>query len=161
MARLPDAAPYVRPYLERLQSSHLTLIHGDFSPKNVLVDGDRVWLIDFEVANAGDPAFDVAFMIHHILIEAVRQPVVAARLLSVANMFWTTYISCVDNAIGPAWGEVAGQTACLLLARVYGKSKVVGLTREVQEVVRTVALRTFKEAPSDMAGIWQLVGAAP
>jgi hypothetical protein len=155
ISRLPDAASLVRPYLEQLLSVHRTLIHGDFSPKNVLVRGTRVWLIDFEVANAGDPAFDVAFMVHHILIEATRQPRAAAGLLRTADTFWKTYLNCIHDSVAPGWDEIAGQTACLLLARTDGMSKVAGLTSDVQEVVRRVAYRTFDEAPRDMAAMWK------
>ena len=49
-----------RPLTTRMEATHVCLVHGDYSPKNVLV-GDGLWVIDFEVAHFGDPAFDLAF----------------------------------------------------------------------------------------------------
>jgi aminoglycoside phosphotransferase len=36
------------------------LCHNDLNPGNVLFDGSRAWLIDFDHSGAGDPLFDVA-----------------------------------------------------------------------------------------------------
>jgi aminoglycoside phosphotransferase (APT) family kinase protein len=50
LGRRVDAAPGARP----------CPVHGDFHGNNLLVDGDRIALIDFEDATVGDPAEDVA-----------------------------------------------------------------------------------------------------
>jgi 5-methylthioribose kinase len=46
---------------ERLNRWSESLIHGDFSPKNILVGEQRVVLLDHEVACFGDPAFRSGF----------------------------------------------------------------------------------------------------
>ncbi len=60
---------------------------GDWSPKNLLVYPDRVLALDFEVAHRGDPAFDVAFMLTHLVMKSVHLPAHAARLRSAADAF--------------------------------------------------------------------------
>ena len=58
---------------------HLCLVHGDYSPKNVLV-GDGIWVIDFKVAHYGDPAFDVAYMLNHLMLKRIHVPRSSAEL---------------------------------------------------------------------------------
>ena len=51
-------------------------MHGDYSPKNMLVRGENIFLIDFEVVHWGDPAFDAAFLMNHLFLKAFHQPAV-------------------------------------------------------------------------------------
>ena len=71
----------VEPYYETTAKRHpdlnivadfvpRTLVHGDYSPKNILVHKDGLWVLDHEVAHWGDPVFDLAFMLNHLLIKA-------------------------------------------------------------------------------------------
>ena len=53
----------------RLMTHKETIIHGDFSPKNILVTKDKLLLLDHEVACLGDPAFDIAFLLNHLLLK--------------------------------------------------------------------------------------------
>jgi aminoglycoside phosphotransferase (APT) family kinase protein len=46
-------------------------VHGDFSPKNLLVWEGRVMLIDCEVGHYGDPAFDLGFFVTHLVLKAI------------------------------------------------------------------------------------------
>lgn len=50
---------------------HLTLApcHNDLNPGNVLYDGTRLWLVDWEGASMGDPIFDLASLIHWFLLD--------------------------------------------------------------------------------------------
>ncbi len=102
-----------------------TFVHGDASPKNVLVDSEHpgsAWFIDFEVAHVGDPVFDVASLACALLLEPLRAPAtvraVAAVWLAVAD----GYRAVVPAALAPDWSRVARHTGALLLARVYGRS---------------------------------------
>ena len=55
------------------ESSEKALVHGDFSPKNILADGGDVVLLDCEVAHWGDPRFDLAFCLSHLSLKAMRR----------------------------------------------------------------------------------------
>ena len=63
--RHPSLAPALAALSAELLADRCCLVHGDYSPKNVLV-GERgsVWLLDFEICHFGHPAFDPAFMAH-------------------------------------------------------------------------------------------------
>ena len=56
---------------ERLAACRVALVHGDYSPKNLFVSGDRLVVIDCEVAWYGDPAFDLAFLLNHYCLKAL------------------------------------------------------------------------------------------
>ncbi|WP_212654940.1 choline kinase family protein [Marinomonas sp. CT5] len=42
------------------QSASQVVCHNDLNPKNVLIDEDEIWLIDWEYTGMGDPLFDLA-----------------------------------------------------------------------------------------------------
>src|SRR5205807_7645898 len=68
----PEAAPHIDRLIAEMFSMPLCLVHADFSPKNVLIAGDRISLVDFETAHYGDPAFDLGFFLSHLLLKSVR-----------------------------------------------------------------------------------------
>jgi aminoglycoside phosphotransferase (APT) family kinase protein len=57
----------------------VAICHGDLHPFNLLVDGDRVSLIDWSVAMVADPAFDLAFTSTMMAIAPVELPRALAR----------------------------------------------------------------------------------
>ena len=142
--RHPELEPAIQREIERVRSVKKTLVHGDYSPKNVLVmpGGCPVWLLDFEVAHWGDPAFDTAFMLNHLLIKSMfaeqSEPYVRA-----AQAFWDSYDSETRWDIET---ETIRELAVLMLARVDGKSPVEYVTRvQTKEAMRTVAGRALTE----------------
>jgi len=50
----------VQQLADRMQTFQPTLCHNDLLPANVVDDGDRLWLIDWEYAGIGNPLFDLA-----------------------------------------------------------------------------------------------------
>ncbi|MCY4430711.1 MAG: phosphotransferase [Rhodospirillales bacterium] len=163
-AGFPNAATFhdirVEPYLlhplERNRDLHaplqaiagdlagraLTLIHGDASPKNLLRSpGGAPVLLDAECATAGDPAFDLAFCLNHLLLKGRLFPARGSALLASAATLRETYLRHV------AWEEpaaletrVARLLPGLMLGRVDGRSPVEYLdTEPLQSPVRTFA----------------------
>jgi Phosphotransferase enzyme family len=143
--RHPDLAPIVHREVERLLSTQLTLVLGDYCPKNTFVYPDHVFVLDFEVAHWGDPAFDVAFCLCHLVLKAARFPDRGSAYLRVARSFRDAYRR--DNAFDLDRLEAAAarELGCLLLARIDGKSKVEYLSDEptkdfVRELAREILL---------------------
>lgn len=140
--RHPDVAPAIDAEIERIRDARSTLVHGDYSPKNVLIEGGdnrRVWLLDFEVAHWGDPAFDVAFMLNHLFIKSVYNADRNERYVSTARAFWDAYgdVAAVDAGFE---ANVVAELGVLALARVDGKSPVEYVTAETtKDRLRTVA----------------------
>ncbi|HEY8358870.1 MAG TPA: aminoglycoside phosphotransferase family protein, partial [Ramlibacter sp.] len=67
--------------VDRTASTRRVLVHGDVSPKNILLGANGPVLLDAECAWFGDPAFDVAFCLNHFLLKAAHLPAHAGALL--------------------------------------------------------------------------------
>ena len=124
--RHPSQAAALAELSDELLAVRTCLVHGDYSPKNVLVSAaGSVCLIDFEICHFGHPAFDPAFMLSHLLIKSLHMPGCGPRFTALAETFWDAY----RVGLG-AWltGDQEPATVrCLgglLLARVDGQSPV-------------------------------------
>ena len=58
-----------------------TLVHGDVSPKNILIGPRGPIFLDAECAWYGDPAFDLAFCLNHLLLKCLWTPSATGRFL--------------------------------------------------------------------------------
>jgi len=123
------------------------LVHGDWSPKNILVDGRGEPLaLDFECVHYGDPAYDTAFLLNHLLLKTFYRPADAEAYLACAR----AYLEPLDRV---AFADVMVHLPALLLARVDGKSPVEYLTHE-REAVRRLAYSLAHTPAADVAEIW-------
>ena len=102
-----------------MQTTHVCLVHGDFSPKNVLV-GDGIWVIDFEVAHFGDPVFDVAYMLNHLFSSSSTCS--SALPLLRACPILGGVCRAVPEESPPRLAYVSRHVGVLMVARVDGKS---------------------------------------
>jgi tRNA A-37 threonylcarbamoyl transferase component Bud32 len=152
-ARNPEVAGLVEAVRERMLATRTALVHGDLSPKNVLV-GDGAWLIDFEVAHVGDPTFDLAFLLNHLALKAIHLPRVAPGLRLSADAFLAAYRSAGGDAGAATSRHLFEQLGCLMLARVDGKSPVEYLDLEGRETARRVAHSLLREPAVDVADVW-------
>ena len=131
--RQPQLCSPILTLADELSDRRLCLVHGDFSPKNILVgppaQGFPLWVIDFEVAHEGDPVFDLAFMASHLTLKAIHRPVCAPLHDACLRDFFRSYVREV-SAGGPAAASVLSprmpyllsHIGALLVARVVGRS---------------------------------------
>jgi aminoglycoside phosphotransferase (APT) family kinase protein len=148
--RHPDVAPRLQALAERTAATRAALVHGDVSPKNILVGERGPVFLDAECAWYGDPAFDLAFCLNHLLLKCLWVPACAPRFLECFDALAGAYL----RAYAPPGleGRTASLLPGLLLARVDGKSPVEYVTEEAQrERVRAVA-RALLEYPVDTLG---------
>jgi len=155
--RHADLQPLFDAEAARLAATRICLVHGDFSPKNLMVSPARMVLLDCEVAWYGDPAFDLAFLLTHFLLKGLYH---AARPLSFEPMcaaFWQRYVDLAGHAIDTVALEprVARLLAMLLLARIDGKSPIEYLTEDQRIFTRNFARSTIQKAPSNLHDIFQ------
>lgn len=140
--RHPDVADAIHAEVDRIMGVDRTLVHGDYSPKNVLV-GPVPWIIDFEVAHWGDPAFDVAFMANHLFIKSVYNNATQSAYLEAAERFWSTYREWIPWSLERAF---ITELAILMLARVDGKSPVEYVPEgPIADALRRIAKRSLRE----------------
>lgn len=122
-----ECAPVLRALADQLAQRQVALVHGDVSPKNILVAADGPVFLDAECAVYGDPAFDLAFCTTHLLLKAVWLD--HARLEEAAAAMVAAYCATINWEAPEALLDRAGAlTAALLLARVEGKSPAPYLT---------------------------------
>ena len=134
--------PDVRGPLEALAAStartRVCLVHGDVSPKNILAGPRGPVFLDAECAWHGDPAFDLAFCLNHLLLKCLWVPQASAAFLDCFDGLASAYLEVVPFEAVEA--RAAALLPGLLLARVDGKSPVEYLTDETQRAhVRRVA----------------------
>ncbi len=60
-SQVSAAAPFMHSLIADTRTRSDTLVNGDYSPKNILVHGNSLVLLDHEVIHWGDPAFDLVF----------------------------------------------------------------------------------------------------
>jgi aminoglycoside phosphotransferase (APT) family kinase protein len=138
--RHPDLEERFRFLTERTAKNKLCLVHGDVSPKNILVSADGPVFLDAECAWYGDPAFDVAFCLNHLVLKSFWVP--HPRLADCFARLKNEYFSKVDWEEKPSLEErIATLLPALLLARVDGKSPVEYLGKAQRETVRALARR--------------------
>jgi fructosamine-3-kinase len=134
---------------ETTAKNKLALVHGDVSPKNILVGPRGPVFLDAECAWYGDPAFDLAFCLNHLLLKCVWVPEAKAGFLASYEALQREYLAGVDWEL-PAVLERRATALLpgLLLARIDGKSPVEYLTREPQKaLVRRFAV-AFLQKPA-------------
>jgi aminoglycoside phosphotransferase (APT) family kinase protein len=69
LARLSDACVGAA---AGLAPAETVLVHRDFYADQVIIDGDRLYLLDLDLCAAGDPALDVGNFAGHVVEQAVR-----------------------------------------------------------------------------------------
>jgi aminoglycoside phosphotransferase (APT) family kinase protein len=139
----PDRAEALHRLVEVAAATKAALVHGDVSPKNILVGPKGPVFLDAECAWYGDPAFDLAFCLDHLLLKCLAVPAATGGFLACFDAMALSYLG------GIAWEPAASLEARaahllpgLLLGRVDGKSPVEYLTEEAdKERARKVARR--------------------
>ena len=149
----PDLAPVLEALAERTAQTKLTVVHGDVSPKNILLGARGPVFLDAECAWFGDPAFDLAFCLNHLLLKTLWVPSVARELLESFDAMAGAYLAGVDWEPAAALEQRAAHLLpALFLARVDGKSPVEYLTdHRSKDAVRRFA-RSMLAHPLDTLG---------
>jgi aminoglycoside phosphotransferase (APT) family kinase protein len=137
----PDRADAIQALVETTARTKRALVHGDVSPKNILVGPRGPVFLDAECAWYGDPAFDLAFCLNHLLLKWLWTPRAARDFLRCFDVLATAYLAGVGwEPRGAVEERAARLLPGLLLARIDGKSPVEYVTAAAdKERVRRVA----------------------
>jgi len=164
-ARHPDVAIALRDLIADSWKIQTALVHGDYSPKNMLVRREKIFLIDFEVIHWGDPSFDSGFLLNHLFLKAFHQPPVEDLFIEAAREFWKTLLTgfvLEPRAAGDFERMTVRHLGGLMLARIDGKSPVEYIQdEEIKERVRRVAKRILLERPERLEEVATMVRHAP
>jgi aminoglycoside phosphotransferase (APT) family kinase protein len=130
----------------------VTLVHGDYSPKNILVYENRLILLDHEVIHFGDPAFDLGFSLAHLLSKAHHVAALRAEFADAACHYWEVYRQTIGGVIWGAdlEGRAVRHTLGCLLARAAGRSQLEYLSPAERQRQREVAVGLMSRTPTSM-----------
>jgi aminoglycoside phosphotransferase (APT) family kinase protein len=150
-----DLATQLESLVTQTQSHQRALVHGDVSPKNILAGPRGPVFLDAECAWWGDPAFDLAFCLNHLLLKCLWTPSATSGFLACFDALAARYIA------GVTWEPPQGleQRAArllpgLFLARVDGKSPVEYVTLAAdKDRVRRVARALLRAPPQRLAEV--------
>jgi 5-methylthioribose kinase len=130
-----------------LESDKSTIVHGDFSPKNFMVtEDDHVYVLDFEVMHVGNPVFDLAYIMAHLLCKFFHAPNAqeATQLSNIAETFLNAYREHTKIS-----SSLVLHTALIALARVEGKSPVNYLSPTEQEKIQLLTKKVLLDQKTD------------
>jgi 5-methylthioribose kinase len=153
--RIPEAGQFLRDVVEENRRHSLTLVHGDYSPKNILVHQGHLILLDHEVLHFGDPAFDLGFSLTHLLSKALHLKEHRLALLEAAHNYWATY----EAETGPAvWfsgveNRAVDNTIACLLARTSGRSPLEYFSDDERRVQKEAALCSVARRPTTVPAL--------
>jgi aminoglycoside phosphotransferase (APT) family kinase protein len=151
----PECAVQLRALVEVTGNTKRALVHGDISPKNILHGAQGPVFLDAECAWYGDPAFDIAFCLNHMLLKCLWRPQHTAAYLACFDALAAAYL---DGVTWEPRAQIEERAARLLpglfLARVDGKSPVEYVTEETQkQKVRHVAVPLLQSPPQQLAQV--------
>jgi aminoglycoside phosphotransferase (APT) family kinase protein len=149
--RMPAAASFIDDLLKQTRATRCTLVHGDYSPKNVLVHQDRLVLLDHEVIHFGDGAFDIGFALTHLLSKAHALPAMCERFSNAADQFWQTYRDCIGTEVPES--RACRHTLGCLLARCVGRSPLEYLSPERAARQANVATSLMENPPTTILSL--------
>jgi aminoglycoside phosphotransferase (APT) family kinase protein len=153
--QVPAAADFLNALVARTRATRFTLVHGDYSPKNVLVHNDRLVLLDHEVIHFGDSAFDLGFSLTHLLSKAHHLRAQRTEFAQAARQYWAVYRDRIGDVPWAADLEacaVAHTLGCLL-ARCRGRSPLEYLDAEKRQKQAEVVIGLMSKSPGSLGAL--------
>ncbi len=153
----PEAAHRLREAVDHLTTYRTALIHGDVSPKNILIHISRPpVLLDAECACWADPAFDVAFLCAHLFLKSAHVSRYRAWFYETIRRLLAAYEVAAPEPVNE---RLLLLVPALLIARVDGKSPADYMNEKVRTKVRATALRLLLDPSPSIADFiedWRL-----
>ncbi|MFQ5928185.1 MAG: phosphotransferase family protein [Acidobacteriota bacterium] len=154
--QVPTAANFLGALVKETRARRITLVHGDYSPKNIVVYENKFILLDHEVIHFGDPSFDLGFSLTHLLSKAHHVASHRDAFSEVANYYWQTYLQTIGQV---SWGppdleqDAVRHTLGCLLARVAGRSPLEYFNDTERTRQREVVLELIRNTPTTIPNL--------
>ncbi len=126
----PQFAKALERVMDEAMSLSVSVVHADFSPKNLLLSEGKLTLVDFETGHYGDPAFDLGFFLSHLLLKTIKHAANRSEFLSLIQKFCDSYWQHLQEPNSPGFDRqdlerrTLGNLGGCLLARIDGKSTI-------------------------------------
>jgi aminoglycoside phosphotransferase (APT) family kinase protein len=151
--QVPEASRFIDALVDETRAHRDTIVHGDYSPKNVLVHQGKLILLDHEVIHLGDPGFDLGFSMTHFLSKAHHVVERRDAFAQAAVYCWETYRDTTGDA---AWARdleprAVRHTLGCLLGRVRGRSPLEYLGAAERDRQANVVVTLMADPPETVA----------
>lgn len=156
----PEIKDLSKKISDEMMESEISLIHGDYSPKNIMVIDNGISVLDYEVSCFGHPAFDLAFFANHFILKAVKFKEFSCGYLCMLDFMIKRYFENLKYMDKKEFERTFIETlSLLLLARVDGKSPVEYLVGDdtKQDIVRKISFKLIKNNVSTFADAKSLI----
>jgi aminoglycoside phosphotransferase (APT) family kinase protein len=153
-SQVPAARDFLNNLIDDTRGRRRTLVHGDYSPKNILVREGRLVLLDHEVIHWGDGTFDVGFALTHFLSKMNHLPAFRLQLLRAALRFFSDYaVRVMPCGDGDEERMIVRHTLGCMLARVDGRSPLEYLSERERDRQRRAAIEMMESPPREVAEV--------
>ncbi len=154
-SEVPEARTFLLDLIDETRAHSETLVHGDYSPKNILVHDDRLILLDHEVIHFGDPTFDLGFSMTHFLSKAHHLPERRTDFADANRAYWERYRSIVapEPWADDLEGRAVRKTLGVLLARVRGRSPLEYLDQSKRDRQAAAVIALMTEPPTTVSAL--------
>ena len=136
-----------------------TLVHGDFSPKNILIGNKKIIYLDAECCNYGDPVFDLVFFSNHLLIKSIYFKKQKKKFLKAFKLFYSQYFNNISiREYRKYLLRIINMTPIMLLARIDGKSPVEYISSEkIKNKIRKKSFKMINTKINDIDDMIQII----
>jgi len=147
--QVPAATQFFEHLIAETRRRRYCVVHGDYSPKNVLIHREQLVLLDYEVIHWGDPAFDLGFSLTHLLSKAHHLSHIRQEFMAASILYWESYQEVVGDHSWTANLEqwAVRHTLACLLARVAGRSPLEYLSEEERQRQQAVVVTLLTDVP--------------
>lgn len=149
--QIDEAKPFLLRLMDETRQVQSALVHGDYSPKNILVYNDKLILLDHEVIHFGDPAFDIGFAMAHFLSKALAVNSHRDSFIQASKLFWSHYKDEVEvNNPKELEHRCVYHTLGCILARAAGRSTMDYFNDAHKKTQTQLSIQLMKNAPSSI-----------
>ena len=155
--------PKYKEYIKKINENYIknssTLVHGDFSPKNILVDKNKIIYLDAECCNFGDPVFDLVFFTNHLLIKSIFLRDKSQEFIKLYLSFYKEYLSNLSTKNFNSYiDRIIKMTPIMLLSRIDGKSPVEYIDREnIKNIIRKKSFLLLDSKINSLSDIIKII----
>jgi len=149
-SRLPESASFLEALIKDMLGCRISLVHGDYSPKNILIHEHKLVLLDFEAVHFGDPAFDIGFSMAHFLGKANHLETQRSAFAQAAIRYWQVYSDCLGPhfCISELERRAVRHSLACCLARARGRSPLEYLAPNERSAQANAVLGMLNEPPA-------------
>ena len=155
----PNLKKIIKNIIKNYKKYSSTLVHGDFSPKNILIFNNNIKYIDAETCNFGDPVFDVVFFSNHLLLKSIHIPDKKNKFIKSYENFFNTYLKSIKFSQRKNFiDRCIAMVPIMLLARIDGKSPVEYITKKnIKNKIRLLSFNLINNPPKSLEYLIKMI----